>query len=101
MLVLENGDTLRAAPQGRPPPNFEQMALTFPVPMPYRSPDGGRAWTEQGRMKMEWNLTGLISDGSTSFFRLADGRIAVVFNRHVKDLRGGGTPLIAVAADSG
>ena len=52
-------------------------------------------------MKMEWNLSGLISDGGTSFLRLPDGRIAVVFNRHVKGLHGGGTPVIAFSADNG
>jgi len=101
MFVLENGDILMAAPWGRPPTNFEQIAAKFPVPMLYRSTDGGRTWKEQGRMKMEWNLTGLISDGGTSFLRLPDGRIAVVFNRHVKGLHGGGTPVIAFSADNG
>jgi hypothetical protein len=91
MLVLENGDILMVAPWGRPPTNFEQIAAKFPVPMLYRSTDGGRTWKEQGRMQMEWNLAGLISDGGTSFLRLPDGRIAVVFNRHVKGLHGGGT----------
>jgi hypothetical protein len=101
MLALENGDILMAAPWGRPPTNFEEIAAKYPVPMLYRSTDGGRTWQEQGRMKMEWNLTGLISDGGTSFLRLADGRIAVVFNRHVKGLHGGGTPVIAFSADNG
>ena len=101
MFVVESGDILMAAPWGRPPTNFEQIAARFPVPMLYRSADGGRTWKEQGRMKMEWNLTGLISDGGTSFLRLPDGRIAVVFNRHVKGLHGGGTPVIAFSADNG
>ena len=101
MFALENGDILMVAPWGRPPTNFEQIAAKFPVPMLYRSTDGGRTWKEQGRMKMEWNLTGLISDGGYSFLRLADGRIAVVFNRHVKGLHGGGTPAIAFSADHG
>ena len=101
MLMLENGDILMVAPWGRPPTNFEQIAAKFPVPMLYRSTDGGRTWKEQGRMQMEWNLAGLISDGGTSFLRLPDGRIAVVFNRHVKGLHGGGTPVIAFSADNG
>jgi hypothetical protein len=101
MLLLGNGDILMAAPWGRPPTNFDQIAAKFPVPMLYRSTDGGRNWNEQGRMKMEWNLTGLISDGGTSFLRLADGRIAVVFNRHVKGLHGGGVPVMAFSADNG
>lgn len=50
---------------------------------------------------MEWNLTGLISDGGTSFLRLPDRRIAVVFNRHVKGLHGGGVPVLAFSADNG
>jgi hypothetical protein len=101
MLELENGDILMAAPWGRPPTHFEQIAAKFPMPMLYRSTDGGRTWKEQGRMKMEWNLTGLISDGGTSFLRLRDGRIAAVFNRHVKGLHGGGTPVITFSADNG
>ena len=40
-IRLENGDLLMAAPWGRPPTNFEQLAATFPVPMLYRSTDGG------------------------------------------------------------
>jgi len=100
MLVLENGEILMAAPWGRPPTNFEQIAARFPVPMLYHSTDGGRTWKEQGRMRMEWNLTGLISDGGTSFLRLTDGRIAVVFNRHVKGLHGGGAPVVAFSADN-
>lgn len=54
--------------------------------MLYRSTDGGRTWKEQGRMQMEWALSGLISDGGTSFLRLRDGRIAAVLKRHVKGL---------------
>ncbi|MEY5024593.1 MAG: Sialidase precursor, partial [Verrucomicrobiota bacterium] len=101
MFVLENGDILMAAPWGRPPTNFEQLAAKFPVPMLYRSTDGGRTWKEQGRMKMEWNLTGMVSDGGTSFLRLRDGRLAVVFNRHVRGLHGGGTPALAFSSDDG
>lgn len=101
MIVLENGDILMAAPWGRPPTNFEQIAAKFPVPMLYRSNDGGRTWKEQGRMKMDWALSGLISDGGTSFLRLRDSRIAAVFNRHVKGLHGGGTPVIAFSNDDG
>ena len=101
MFVFETGDILMAAPWGRPPTNFEEVAAKFPVPMLYRSKDGGRTWKEQGRMRMEWNLTGLISDGGTSFLRLRDGRLAVVFNRHVRGLHGGGTPVIAFSSDDG
>src|ERR1700722_16112981 len=42
MFRLENGDILMAAPWGRPPTHFEQLAAKFPVPMLYRSQDGGR-----------------------------------------------------------
>lgn len=37
MFVLENGDILMAAPWGRPPTNFEQLAAKYPVPMPLAS----------------------------------------------------------------
>jgi photosystem II stability/assembly factor-like uncharacterized protein len=90
-----------AAPWGRPPTNFEQLAAKFPVPMLYRSQDGGRTWKEQGRMKMDWNLTGMVSDGGVSFLRLKDGRLAALLHRHVKDLHGGGLPAISFSKDDG
>jgi BNR repeat-like domain len=100
-ILLGNGDLLMAAPWGRPPTNFEEVAAKFPVPMLYRSGDGGRVWKEDGRMKMEWKLTGLISDGGASFLRLKDGRLAVVFNRNVAGLHGGGTPAMAFSDNDG
>ncbi len=101
MLVLENGDILMAAPWGRPPTNFKQIAAKFPVAMLYRSTDGGRTWKEQGRMKMEWPLPGMISDGGVSFLRLKDGRLAALMHRHVKELHGGGLPAISFSSDDG
>jgi hypothetical protein len=100
-FVLENGDILMAAPWGRPPTNFEQLAAKFPVPMLYRSQDGGRTWKEQGRMNMEWPLTGMVSDGGVSFLRLKDGRLAALLHRHVKGLLGGGLPAISFSKDDG
>ena len=101
MFRLENGDILMAAPWGRPPTNFEQLAAKFPVPMLYRSTDGGRTWKEQGRMKMEWSLPGMVSDGGVSFLRLKDGRLAALMHRHVKGLHGGGLPAISFSSDDG
>ena len=101
MFLLENGDILMAAPWGRPPTNFEQLAAKFPVPMLYRSRDGGRTWDEQGRMKMDWSLSGMISDGGVSFLRLKDGRLAFVANRHVQGQHGGGLPVISFSKDDG
>lgn len=101
MFVLENGDILMAAPWGRPPTNFEQLAAKYPVPMLYRSTDGGRTWKEQGRMQMEWPLSGMVSDGGVSFLRLKDGRLAALLHRHVKDLHGGGLPAISFSKDDG
>jgi hypothetical protein len=98
---LENGDILMAAPWGRPPTNFEQLAATFPVPMLYRSTDGGRTWQEQGRMKIEWSLKGMVSDQGISFLRLKDGRLAIVLPRHVEGLHGGGVPAISFSSDDG
>jgi len=90
-----------AAPWGRPPANFEQLAALFPVPMLYRSCDGGRTWQEQGRINMEWTLTGMISDGGISFLRLQDGRLGLLAHRHVENLHGGGLPAISFSSDDG
>jgi hypothetical protein len=100
-FLLDNGDILMAAPWGRPPTNFEQLAAKFPVPIFYRSKDGGRTWNEQGRMKMTWNLPGMISDGGISFLRLKDGRLAFLAHRNTKDLKGGGLPIISFSEDDG
>jgi len=101
MIALENGDLLMAAPWGRPPTNFEQLAAKFPVPMLYRSTDGGRTWKEQGRMKMEWSLPGMVSDGGVTFLRMKDGRLAALLPRHVQGQRGGGLPVITFSKDDG
>ena len=77
MIRLPGGDILMAATWGRPPTHFEHLAARFPVPVLYRSEDGGRSWYEQGRMQMEWPLSGMISDGGISFLRLQDGRLGV------------------------
>lgn len=100
-IRLANGDLLMAAPWGRPPTNFEQLAARYPVPMLYRSTDGGRTWQEQGRMKMEWGLTGMISDGGITFLRLHDGRLACLAHRHVQGLHGGGLPVVSFSDDDG
>jgi len=100
-IRLKNSDILMAAPWGRPPTNFEQLAAKFPAPMLYRSMDGGRSWQEDGRIRMEWDLAGMISDGGITFLRLQDGRIALLAHRHVPGLHGGGLPVFSVSADEG
>jgi hypothetical protein len=100
-ICLENGDLLMAAPWGRPPTNFAQLAATYPVPMLYRSIDGGRTWQEEGRLAMAWPLTGMISDGGITFLRLRDGRLAFLAHRHVEGLHGGGLPAISFSGDDG
>lgn len=100
-IELSNGDILMAAPWGRPPTNFEQVAAAFPVPTFYRSLDGGRTWKESGRMAMGWPLHGMISDGGITFLRLQDGRLAFLAHRHVPGLHGGGLPVISTSSDDG
>ncbi|MFA6545964.1 MAG: exo-alpha-sialidase [Limisphaerales bacterium] len=101
MFVLKSGDVLMAAPWGRPPTNYEQLAAKFPVPMLYRSTDGGRTWKEQGRMKVGWSLPGMVSDGGVSFLRVKDGRLAALLPRHVHGQKGGGLPVITFSNDDG
>ena len=100
-FLLPTGDILMVAPWGRPPANFEQLAANFPVPMTYRSRDGGRTWQEDGRLQMEWNVTGMLSDGGITFLRLQDGRLAFLGHRHVEGLHGGGLPVISFSNDDG
>ena len=100
-IRLEHGDLLMAAPWGRPPTNFEQLAARYPVPMLYRSGDGGRTWQEQGRTNMEWGLSGMISDGGMTFLRLQDERLACLAHRHVQGQHGGGLPVISFSDDDG
>ncbi len=98
---LPCGDVLMAAPWGRPPTDFAQLAARFPVPLLYRSRDGGRTWQEQGRLRLAWRLAGMISDGGISFLRLHDGRLALLAHRHVAGLHGGGLPVFATSRDDG
>ncbi|MBL9207460.1 MAG: exo-alpha-sialidase [Opitutaceae bacterium] len=100
-FALENGELLMAAPWGRPPTNFEQLAATHPVPPLYRSRDGGRTWQKEGGLRVEWTLPGMISDGGISFLRLQDGRLALLAHRHVAGLHGGGLPAIAFSQNNG
>ena len=98
---LKNGDVIMAAPWGRPPVNFEELARTFPVPPLYRSKDHGRTWEAEGPLKLEWKITGMISDGGISFLRLADGRIALLSHRHLPNNKGGGLPVISFSTNEG
>ncbi len=100
-VLLKNGEVLMAAPWGRPPTNFEQLAAKYPVPVLYLSKDGGRTWKKERRMKMSWNMTGMISDGGISFLWLKDHRLAFVAHRHVQGLDGGGLPVISFSEDNG
>ncbi len=98
---LLDGDLLMAAPWGRPPTDFEQLAAKFPVPMLYRSCDGGRSWQEAGRMSLPWSLSGMISDGGVTFLRLRDDRLAFLAHRHVLGFHGGGAPIFSISCDEG
>ena len=100
-IQLANGDILMAASWGRPRGDFDQFAAKHPLPKLYRSQNGGRTWRQQGPLNMEWNLTGMISDGGVSFLRLQDGRLAFLAHRHVTGLHGGGLPVISFSKDQG
>jgi hypothetical protein len=101
MCLLPDGDLLMAAPWGRPPTDFEQLAAKYPVPMLYRSSDGGRTWRETDRMALPWQHSGMISDGGLTFLWLQDGRLAFLAHRHVLDFHGGGAPVFAASTDTG
>ena len=101
LCQLESGEILMAAPWGRPPANFEELASKHPVPMTYKSADGGRTWRESGRMDMTWDLSGMISDGGISFLRLQDRRLGFLGHRHVPGLHGGGVPVFSSSNDEG
>lgn len=98
---LKSGEILMAAPWGRPPTNFEELAATYPTPMCYKSGDGGRTWDAYGRLEMSWDLEGMVSDGGITFLYLHDGRLAWVAHRHVDGLHGGGLPVISFSTDEG
>jgi len=98
---LKNGDVIMAAPWGRPPANFEELSRAFPLPPVYRSRDHGRTWSKEGAFKLEWKVSGMISDGGISFLRLADGRLALLAHRHLPDNKGGGLPVISFSSDEG
>lgn len=100
-LLLNNGDILMAAACGRAITNSGHLATKFPVPVLYRSKDGGRTWKEDGYMKMSWDLSGMINGGGISFLRLKDGRLAFLAHRHVKSLYGGGLPSLSFSLDDG
>lgn len=101
LCLLPDGDLLMAAPWGRPPTDFEQLAASYPVPMLYRSSDGGRTWREAGRMALPWQHSGMISDGGITFLWLADGRLAFLAHRHVLGFHGGGAPVFSASTDAG
>lgn len=98
---LRDGSIFLAAPWGRPPTNFEQLTATHPVPHYFHSNDGGRTFADAGPMRMDWPLTGMISDGGFTFLSLRDGRLACLAHRHVLHLHGGGLPAIAFSCDDG
>jgi len=108
MCRLSGGDILMAAPWGRPPTDFEQLSAKYPVPMLYRSSDGGRTWREVGRMNLPWPHSGMISDGGITFLWLRDpqgasgsGRLAFLAHRHVLGFHGGGAPVFSTSTDGG
>ena len=101
LVSLRDGAILMAAPWGRPPVDFSQLASSNPVPRMYRSTDGGRSWDDLGRMNMDWNLEGMISDGGITLLRLLDGRLGFLGHRHVEGLHGGGLPVWSVSDDEG
>ncbi len=101
MIKLPGGDLLMAAPWGSAPAEFQELRGIYPLPPVYHSKDGGRTWREEGRLRMEWKLTGTMNNGGFSFLRLKDGRIALLVHRYVPDNKGGGLPAIAFSADNG
>jgi hypothetical protein len=83
------------------PPSHQADFVVAPEVVIAHTPDGGRTWREQGRLKIEWPLKGMVSDQGISFLRLKDGRLAIVLPRHVEGLHGGGVPAISFSSDDG
>ncbi len=100
-ILLENGDILMAFPSGRPPTDIKQSATNFPLPTLYRSKDNGRTWKEEGSINMSWKLASNVSDGGVSFLHLKDGRLVFLAHRNVKELFGGGLPVISFSDNEG
>lgn len=100
-ILLQNGDILMAFPSGRSPADIKQTKTNYPLPSLYRSRDNGRTWKKEGSINMSWKLESNVSDGGISFLRLKDGRLAFLAHRNVKELFGGGLPVISFSDNEG
>jgi hypothetical protein len=100
-IEVADGELLMAAPWGSAPAEFQELRGTYPLLPVYRSKDRGRTWHEEGRLNMDWKLTGTMNNGGFSFLRLKDGRIALLVHRYVPDNKGGGLPVISFSSDEG
>ena len=101
VLEVRRGDLWMTAPWGRPPTDFREVKRFSLPPRLFRSADNGRTWRESGRLKMRYDLAGIISDGGITLIRLQGGRLMATFHRNVYEFHGGGVPAISFSDNHG
>ncbi|MDD3663269.1 MAG: exo-alpha-sialidase [Candidatus Pacebacteria bacterium] len=101
VIRRRDGKLMMIVTSGRPPADFGEVQIEELKPEIYFSNDNGRSWRFKGMMDIEWNLTGMMSDGGISLLYLHDGRLAAVIHRNLPKMHGGGMPIFSTSSDDG